>query len=159
MSEYTLECWDDSGGNEEHHFEERPTAEEIRDACEDYVLTGDWGEEGASIDVYWRILDPDGEEIDYGTETVEVEPDHESLIKAAVGRYDDDCCGFSPDDHDWTSEGEGGCTENPGVWSHGGTMMSFASHCRECGLRRYEVRLGSQRNPGEHDTVKYEMPE
>jgi hypothetical protein len=65
-------------------------------------------------------------------------------------------CGDSPDDHDWTAEGEGGCDENPGVWSTGGTSMMFRTHCRACGLRRTEHTTGYQRNPGDHDTVEYE---
>lgn len=86
--------------------------------------------------------------------TVEIEPCHEHLIKEAAGTAG---CGTSPDDHDWTSEGEGGCSENPGVWSTGGTSMRFATHCRVCGLKRVQCTTGSQRNPGEHDTVEYEM--
>ena len=93
---------------------------------------------------------PDGEEIE-----VEIEPDHDGKIKEAARHAD--ICGTDPDDHDWTSDGEGGSTENPGVWSHGGTTMSFASHCRKCGLHRLEKTPGSQRNPGGHDTVEYEM--
>lgn len=88
--------------------------------------------------------------------TVEIEPCHEHLIKEAAGKTG---CGTSPDDHDWTSEGEGGCTDNPGVWSTVGTSMRYASHCRVCGLKRIECTTGSQRNPGEHDTVSYEMPD
>ena len=88
---------------------------------------------------------------------IEIEPDHSSKIIEACGRYEG--CGSDPDDHDWTSEGEGGCDQNPGVWSTGGTSMQFASHCRKCGLRRIEKHTGSQRNPGEHNTVDYEMPE
>jgi hypothetical protein len=103
----------------------------------------------------------DEEVVAEGDEYVEIDPDHSSLICAAVrdaGRHMDDCCGDDPDDHDWTSEGEGGCRENPGVWSHGGTTMIFSSHCRKCGLHRTETSLGSQRNPGEHDTTEYSMP-
>lgn len=82
---------------------------------------------------------------------VEIEPDHDALMKAAGA--DTNC------DHEWTSEGEGGCTENPGVWSVGGTAMEFHSHCRVCGLKRVEYNTGAQRNPGEHDTVEYTQPE
>lgn len=82
--------------------------------------------------------------------SVEIEADHDAMIRAAGG--DDDC------DHDWTAEGEGGCDENPGVWSVGGTAMTFATHCRKCGLHRTEHSTGSQRNPGEHDTTTYEQP-
>ena len=61
--------------------------------------------------------------------------------------------------HAWTRVGEGGCKENPGVWSHGGTTLVFSEHCTHCGLRRIEVRYGNQRNPGQRDTVQYEAKE
>lgn len=69
------------------------------------------------------------------------------------------CCGYNPDDHDWTAEGEGGCDQNPGVWSTGGTSFVSFTHCRKCGLRRIERTTGCQKNPGEHDTVEYFMPD
>ncbi len=130
---------------------EVPSAAEIEDEIEEWVNGGEWGTDGASVAVWWTLTDGDGDEADSGSHTVEVEPDHVALIRAAGG--DPDC------DHEWTSEGEGGCDENPGVWSHGGTAMTFASHCRICGLHRVEHATGSQRNPGEHDTVTYEAPE
>jgi hypothetical protein len=59
--------------------------------------------------------------------------------------------------HEWSSEGEGGCDENPGVWSLGGTTLTFAAHCTRCGLRRHETHYGSQRNPYQCDEVRYEV--
>jgi hypothetical protein len=58
--------------------------------------------------------------------------------------------------HAWTSRGEGGCDSNPGVWSLGGTTYRFHAHCRWCGTRRVEILVGSQRNPDECDSVRYE---
>ena len=67
-------------------------------------------------------------------------------------RTEPDC----PDgEHDWTAEGEGGCAENPGVWSHGGTAMSVGHHCRTCGLSRTVRTFGVQRNPHQCDRVEY----
>lgn len=131
-------------------------AEEMAaEMADEFVRDGEWGNDGASVGVRWAITqaDEDGDEVELASDglTVEIEPDHDSLIRKAGG--DPDC------DHEWTSEGEGGCDENPGVWSHGGTSMSFASHCRTCGLHRVEHHCGSQRNPGEHDTVEYSMPD
>ena len=127
-----------------------------------WVRGGDWGFEGAAVTAHWELYDGDTM-LDHGGVTVDIEPDHEALIVAACGgplnaRYRR-CCGKSPDAHDWTSEGEGGCDENPGVWSVGGTALVFQSHCRTCGLRRREKDPGSQRNPGDHPTVEYDMPE
>lgn len=57
--------------------------------------------------------------------------------------------------HVWTPEGTGGCDTNPGVWSLGGTTYRYAHRCRLCGCGRSEVERGTQRNPGECDTVRY----
>lgn len=145
---YTLNIRDE-GSDEDVEFETEPTPGEITAACEEWVEGGDWGTDGAAIDVYWTLTDEDGDEIDSGSETVMVEPDHDALVSDAGAPTD---C-----DHDWTSEGEGGLDENPGVWSTGGTSMVFHSHCRCCGLKKVEHWTGAQRNPGEHDTVSYEM--
>lgn len=59
--------------------------------------------------------------------------------------------------HSWTRNGEGGCDENPGVWSTGGTTLRFAAHCEHCGIRRVIIARGCQRNPYECDSVKYEV--
>ncbi len=84
---------------------------------------------------------------------IEVEPDHAALVREAGG--DPDC------DHDWTSSVavEGGCAENPGVWSVGGTAMVFREHCRLCGLRRRKHYVSSHRSPGEIATVEYTQPD
>lgn len=57
--------------------------------------------------------------------------------------------------HNWTSEDEGGCDENPGVWSVGGTALLFREHCTRCGLRRETLSRGGQRNPDEGDEITY----
>ena len=36
--------------------------------------------------------------------------------------------------HDW--QGIGGCIENPGVWSRGGTGRHYRERCRLCQLER-----------------------
>ena len=59
------------------------------------------------------------------------------------------------DAHEWA--GEGGCDENPGVWSLGGTTLVFRERCEHCGVLRKSVCRGSQRNPGEQDTRTYEF--
>jgi hypothetical protein len=150
---YTLEMREDGGGDETVDLDATDVDDarsEISDACEEWIKGGEYGDDGAAISVYWTLYE-DGDEIDSGYETVEIEPNHDALIKAAGG--DTDC------DHDWTSEGEGGLSENPGVWSVGGTSMVFHTHCTKCGLKRIEHHTGSQRNPGEHDTVEYAQPD
>lgn len=127
---------------------------QIEGECELWVEEGDWGPTGGSVRVKWTLWDQD-DEVDSGWCCVEIEPLHDVLIRRAC--YGHDYCGDDPDDHDWTSQGEGGCDQNPGVWSRGGTTIAIHTHCRRCGLMRREVRYGSQRNPGQADTVSYEM--
>lgn len=157
MLEYILSMRDDDGSTCEVTFSEKPDKGDIHSEIEAWCEEGEWGDDGAAIDTRWT-LELDGEEIDNGYYTVNIEPNHYALIRNACGK-DSRSCGNKPDDHDWTAEGEGGCTENPGVWSTGGTSMSFATHCRKCGLHRVEYITGSQKNHGEHDTVTYEMPD
>ena len=124
---------------------------QVRDEADDWVSDGEWGDDGASVTVHWQLSDGDGEVIREGTLSVEIEPDHDALIEAAGG--DVDC------DHVWSREGEGGCDENPGVWSTGGTTIVTREHCTCCGIIRESVSRGSQRNPGECDRVTYSLPE
>lgn len=129
----------------------------------EYYEDGDWGDEGYSLQLYWSLM-KDDDELDSGGFCLEIEPNHSALIRKAFGfkaccdaAEEEESCGDEPDDHDWTSEGEGGCDENPGVWSTGGTSLTATSHCRNCRLRRTEYITGSQRNPGEHDRIEYEL--
>lgn len=136
-------------------------ADNIDEALEeaiDWTREGSWSAEGCRVTVYVHLL-TDEDENDFAV--VEIEPDHEALIKEALNdaQWTSGCCGLNPDDHKWTSKGEGGCTENPGVWSHGGTTISTSDHCSMCGLRRSQVLLGDQRNPGEIDTTTYTLDE
>lgn len=62
-------------------------------------------------------------------------------------------------DHEWSGAGLGGCRENPGVWSKGGTTIVQRRACEHCGTVRTSTAFGSQRNPGQRDVVTYESPE
>jgi len=121
-----------------------------REAVEEWVREGDWGEQGARVRAWYTLEDDDSEWQERSIE-VDIEPDHEALISAAGG--DTEC------EHEWTSEGEGGCDENPGVWSVGGTALVIKEHCTLCGLHRTHRITGSQCNPGECDTVEYSVPD
>jgi len=61
------------------------------------------------------------------------------------------------EEHAWSDDVKlvGGCNTNPGVWSLGGTTYRFEWVCTRCGMRRVEVHMGWQRNPGECDTREY----
>lgn len=150
--ELTLVLCDGPSRDERSYDPDTDDADAIAD---DWVRGGSWPEGGARIDVSWWVTDRAGRETDRGRRVVTIEPDHAVLIREAMGSAES--CGDDPEDHDWTHRGEGGCDENPGVQSHGGTAMSFDSHCRRCGLHRHEYHAGSQRNPGEIDTVEYRL--
>ena len=173
MNKYTLrmssEAVDDKNIDLEAVSDEAMIAE-VEAAAEEYAQ--DWADcwtgwlddpGGSRCNVYWHLVRSDGTQIDYGDCIVDIEPDHAVLIASAVADRQcgmswrpDDWCGDEPEDHDWTSEGEGGCDDNPGVWMTGGTSMVFHTHCSRCGLRRTMKHTGSQFNPGESDTVEYE---
>lgn len=154
MSEYRITS--EGGG------EDIITASSVQDAVRQataWVREGEWGDEGALVEAWVREVDAEGVDLEDGEERrieVEIEPNHEALIREAED-YPGQVCGYGPDDHDWTSEGEGGIEENPGVWATGGTSLQVDAHCRRCGLHRTERLTGSQRNPGECDTVEYRM--
>jgi len=148
--------WIADDGNAEVEYDSSNTA---RAAAERYVADGEWGDDlSGSINVsVWRVgIDADGDDCDVEEEDCDIDlvhvKGHSSAIRAEMG---DAGCGTHPDDHEWTSDGEGGLDNNPGVWSTGGTSMVFDSHCRTCGLHRTESSCGSQRNPGEGDSVVY----
>ena len=133
-------------------FDEQPTPEDCYAHLTEWIQEGSWGVDGGSISGDWDMYDDNDDIIESGGTTVEVEPDHKALIEAAGG--DVHCS------HKWSNEGEGGCDQNPGVWSTGGTGMTIATHCEKCGLRRVEHYAGSQRNPGEpSSTYTYVAPE
>jgi len=154
MTTYNLSLRDDQSDDDDREIEADNIAEavsQVKGEAEDWCFDGEWGDDGASVTVYWELADDDGEIVDEGTLSVEIEPDHNALILAAGG--DPDC------DHEWSREGEGGCDQNPGVWSTGGTTIVTREHCCCCGLIRESVSLGSQRNPGEFDRVTYSLPD
>lgn len=142
---------------------EYPHATTGREAAEQYVADGNWGDDGGAVKVsVWRVGydGADGAEVrvEENSYIIDIDPDHESLIRNAAGR-DTGLCGTHPDDHEWTREGEGGCDENPGVWSLGGTAMAYREHCAHCDLRRSVRDPGSQRNPGEGVSYSYKYGE
>lgn len=129
---------------------------QIDGKAQEWVEGGEWGDEGASVRVSWRITSIDGKPAEQqGSTAIEVAPDVETLIRKATRGHD--TCGYTDDVHDWTSEGEGGCQANPGVWQIAGTKIQTSEHCRRCGLHKTEVSVGSEHDPGEHDTVTYTM--
>ncbi len=78
---------------------------------------------------------------------------------------DDECDCIRPEPdctesaHEWTGEGCGGLSENPGVFGRGGTTIAIVRRCSHCGVVRTEVARGAQRNDGECDSLSYAQPE
>ena len=56
--------------------------------------------------------------------------------------------------HRWSWD-TGGCRENPGVWSMGGTTIVSKRRCIICGCGWGKVAYGSQRNPNDVDGSTY----
>lgn len=162
MIEVKLNVTDNTdGSNDSDSFMVRVADESrIDSACDraarEWVTGGDYPTP-CNIPVSWvaEWRDANGEEWEQsGSVTVAIEVDHETLIRAVAA---ESSCGDSPDDHDWeaTYEVEGGCRENPGVWSHG-RYMTFADHCTKCGLRRSRTEYIVREMPQhEVDTCEY----
>jgi len=161
---YKLELRDE-GSDKEIEFEECPDRAEIESECDEWAESAEWGNEGAMVRIYWALYDADGDEVDSGLHTTTVEPNHEALIDdviaETIGRYGTQANQILECDHQWVStyDREGGCKENPGVWSLGGTTLVFNEHCEKCSLERTITRYGSQRNPEQADEVKYRISE
>lgn len=98
------------------------------------------------IDVRVAALDDEGEE------TGEVE-----FVAVECGEDEPEPCCVDEAGHDWQSPHEvvGGSDSNPGVWSVGGTAIEVKHCCSRCGRYRRETAYGSQRNPGQCDSVEY----
>lgn len=148
---YTLEVGMDS----DHDFFElealtfHEAIKEAKEVAETWARDGDFGVEGARIDVLVKILNEDDEVLFNDWITVDIEPDEDALIRKAGGNPDCDHC--------W--EGFGGLKTNPGVFSLGGTKLLSKTRCLLCNLERTDTYTGSQYNPGEHDTVEFYQPE
>jgi hypothetical protein len=118
--------------------------DDYEDVARDLWDGADYGEGDYRVSISWVATDAAGAEIDRGSWDEE-------------GHTEEPDCPSG--EHDWTSEHEGGCRENPGVWSTGGTSMVFIARCKHCGMERIERTTGSQHNPGECDTTEYSEPD
>lgn len=140
----TVRAWDD-GWSEEIECDYSDDSDDYAAEAEGLWSGADYGDGDYRVTVSWEATDAAGTEIARGSFELEGHTKEPECPEA--------------DAHDWTSEYEGGCTENPGVWSTGGTSMLFVSHCRHCGMERREHRTGPQHNPGECDTAQYSDPD
>lgn len=105
------------------------TADTLREAAEQYVADGDWGDDGQPgwVTVYvwerWTLgeLELDGEERE----------SHDIEVKAKIP-----AC-YGEHEHEWCSPLAvvGGIPQNPGVWGNGGGVIKHEI-CRHCGARK-----------------------
>lgn len=131
--------WMADDGNCEVHY---PDAESGREAAQEYVDGGDWGDRSATfwITVHaWqecRSVNAQGEMITghyaRDSHTIAVDPDEPACAE--------------DHDHEWASDHEvvGGLRENPGVWANAGGVI-IREHCLHCG--RYRVTDTWAKNP------------
>jgi len=134
---------EDSGASE---VIDADNLEEAVEAAKEWASEGEYTER-VMVSVYVRGLDEDGEHTDeYEDAEVEAGPEPK----------EPEC--LDSEEHDWQAPHNivGGVKENPGVWSKGGTTLTFHRVCSRCGTHRHENSYGSQRNPGQIDTVSYE---
>lgn len=151
---YTItRIYDDGGDWYDAPDEEYASIADARAAAEAYiddqVQDGDYGQDEGmtSVTISYEITSDDDEYDEIYRYEASLAVDEDALIAQAGG--DADC------DHEWTSQGEGGCDQNPGVWSVGGTTMLYREHCARCCIVRETTHVGPQRNPGDRDTVRY----
>lgn len=148
--EYTVTLRDD-GAREEFStiipagtVEEQDAAAELwaEAQAQQWAQNGEWGDGGCVVIVRYTLRDAESEWAEQSTE-VDIPANQNALISAAGG---DTSC-----PHEWTREGHGGCKENLGVHSDGGTAIMIGDHCTICGLHRVTRHAGSQRNPHESE--------
>lgn len=143
---WSIDMWYEGGP---HHIVEVELAGEcsaddvIREAeseCEDWI-SGCAGAIGGALTLVKYVCDtPRWPNIVEGNIEVEVPPDEKALALMREAGLEVSC------DHEWV---ETGCK------FLGGTTMSYKHTCDQCGAVRRTIRHGSQRNPGEHDTVQF----
>jgi len=120
-------------------------AVEAMDLAIDWWMEGSW-ENKTELDIFVQEINPWDDDMELPMEW--------KTIVVGEDPPEPEC---TEDEHDWERPYEivGGLRENPGVWSAGGTTMTFHSVCSYCGLHKHETQHGAQRNPGQLDTIEY----
>lgn len=138
-------CRDDQGP--ELRFE----AETAREAAQEYVDEGDYGQDRATettwVDVRCTPVRSDGEP----------EYDETEIVSVAIHPVEPAC--VDGHEHEWCAPHEvvGGVVENPGVWGHGGGVICKRV-CRHCGTYIITDTWPSHPRVGRQDleSVRYE---
>ena len=87
---YTVEMSEDCGDSETIEIEASSDEEAIdlaKEAVREWIEEGEWGNDGASVYGRYTITDQDDNEIANDSVLIEIEPDHDFLIREAGGRY------------------------------------------------------------------------
>ena len=127
----------DNGQGGDTYFD-ADSIESAMDMARDWADEGDWPEEGCKIRITVEDEDED-EELEEYYDIITPEPEADDH------------------DHEWTSENEGGCDQNPGCWDTGNGSMVFVDHCKICGMKRRHVsKYANQINCEADDTYTYE---
>lgn len=150
--------YDHTGGQVTEDIE----AESDSDATEqgrDWIEDGEWSEPWDGDEDLYETIDLPCE---VAPHIYRIEVDGSSLDEDAMrdeamdcsGRYEreqPECEAADDGEHDWQAPYHlvGGCRENPGVWSTGGTSFTVTEVCARCGIYRTTHIPGSQRNPDE----------
>lgn len=144
--ERIIRRWEARGDDSTTETIEVGTVREAKEQVKEIWQAGDYNSK-CVVEVGLTEIDADGEAIGYhywvSVECGEDEPAPECV---------------EGEDHEWESPLEcvGGIDSNPGVWSLGGTTITFKECCCKCGKYKIETQYGSQRNPGQVDEVEYE---
>jgi hypothetical protein len=135
--------WYADDGNAEVHYEH---AESGREAAEEYVSDGDWGDDSSTGWVrvnYWQ------ECVSVGDEGKVIRgKTSEGSHKVTIEAQEPECS--HKGGHDWQSPHEilGGLEENPGVWGHGGGVV-IHEICAHCGQRKITDTWAQDMTDGE----------
>lgn len=146
--------WVVSDGNAEVEYDNFDSAEAWppeRQAAQEYVDGGDWGESSSTVWVKVRVW----RRATYRGQTYETEA---QTLKLAVDPPEPKC--KAGPSHDWHSPYDvvGGLKENPGVFGHGGGVR-IHEICRHCGICRVTDTWAQDREDGEQGltSVSYEL--
>jgi hypothetical protein len=119
------------------------------EAVRDDWADGDWGEGKNYVQVTWH----------WAVENCDWRELHHLSVEVGSDPEEPECA--EDHEHDWGSPPWlGGCRENPGVWSIGGTQVATIDVCRHCGAYRHYT---SESTPGQCPRVpartEYEEPD
>jgi hypothetical protein len=117
-----------------------------------------WASEGSydklvSVTVYVHALDPDTDEPYEGWYYGDGQNATDEVAAGPEPKPEPTECGDDDEDHDWQAPLElvGGCDNNPGVFSTGGTRFDYRLVCSRCGMYKHTWSQGQQRDPGDLD--------